>query len=532
MRSLPIIIALGFGLVACGDDVKKGKKTDTLPSNNVASNNANNVSTNNGTPSNNVASNNANNMSMLTCGDGQLDPDEYCDSAIPTGAGSCPNACPPQGACTLGIIQGNAATCSARCEYNVVTSCADDDGCCPEACDYVTDSDCSATCNNGVIDPGETCDGNCPTSCNDNNVCTTDTLTGSAANCSAQCTNVPVTQCVSGDGCCPAGCTSASDNDCQPVCGNGLIEAGERCDGNCPTSCADNNACTADAISGSPAMCNVQCSNTAITACQSGDGCCPSGCTFAIDQDCACQPLTCGAPGRECGSPANGCGGNLNCGTCANGFVCSNFNCVPNNSPLPIGSACTAGSNCAGAIGPFCVANPNFKDGYCSSQCQYDNDCPSGSHCGQKDANGNGSCLKNCTTNADCRAGYACYDQDNGGSGSKECLPSAVGTGTIGSPCTAVYQCAGGTVGACGMASDGFPGGYCTETCTDLFGISTCPTGSTCYSGGLLGGVFGGDLDGYCAKSCTSSAQCRTGYSCKTYTTLLGQTSYQACLPN
>lgn len=36
-----------------------------------------------------------------------------------------------------------------------------------------------------MLDPGETCDGNCPTSCDDANACTTDQLTGSAAQCTA-----------------------------------------------------------------------------------------------------------------------------------------------------------------------------------------------------------------------------------------------------------------------------------------------------------------------------------------------------------
>ncbi len=519
-----VFTLLLLSLAACGESVKKGK--DVEPSNNTTANNtANNASTNNS--SNNAATNNTspnNNVSTLTCGDGVVDAAEKCDSGIGTGAGSCPNACPPQGACTLGTLSGNAATCSAQCEYSVVTSCVDNDGCCPANCDYLSDSDCSPTCNNGVIDAGETCDGNCPTSCGDNNACTTDTLTGSAANCSAQCANVPVTACTSGDGCCPAGCTAATDSDCTPVCGNQVVEGTEVCDGNCPASCNDNMACTADSVSGSAAQCNLRCTNTPINACQSGDGCCPVGCTYAVDQDCACQPLVCGAAGRQCGAPANGCGGNLNCGTCQSGFTCSNFNCVATGGPTATGSACTAQTSCAGAIAPFCVSNPNFKDGYCSSQCQFDNDCPSGSHCDQKNTSGTGSCLKNCASNTDCRPGYLCYDGDGDGMGSKECLPAGTGSGTVGATCGGVYDCAGGTNGICHLASDGWPGGYCSETCTAILGIGFCPTGSTCHGGGLLG-----TDEGSCQKDCTTSAQCRSGYTCQTFTTILTGTTYKVC---
>lgn len=514
MRTGWLAAAVVLGLIGCGDAPKKPKST----ANNTAENNAANNGSNN-------TSNNDNNVTPAGCGDGIVDPDETCDSGIASGEGSCPNLCPPQGACTLGRVVGNAASCSATCEYTVVTSCAGGDGCCPAGCDYLSDSDCSATCNNGSIDEGETCDGNCPTSCNDGNACTTDTLTGSATNCSAACSYVPVTQCVDNDGCCPSGCSSANDDDCNPVCGNGLVEVGERCDGNCPSSCNDGNACTADAVSGSAATCNLTCSNTVISACQSGDGCCPAGCTYAVDADCSCQRLSCDSV-RECGTPSDGCGGTLNCGGCPTGEFCSNFQCVPSTSTLAIGSPCTQQSNCAGAA-PFCVANPNFKDGYCSSECQFDNDCPSGSHCGQKDANtGIGSCLDNCTTDADCRSGYQCYNQDNDSAGSKECLPSATGTGVIGAPCTGVYQCDGDLLGACLLSQDGWPNGYCTMTCTGLGGLfpDECPTGSVCHGDFLTGS------ESMCLKTCTSSTQCRTGYTCQTHTNPLLGTSYSVCM--
>ncbi len=97
---------------------------------------------------------------------------------------------------------------------------------CPIGKTCLLDSDCDSglclsgvcavpqNCGNGDIDEGETCDGDCPTSCDDEDPCTDDLLTGSAANCTAECFFPPITACDSGDGCCPAGCDADNDTDC------------------------------------------------------------------------------------------------------------------------------------------------------------------------------------------------------------------------------------------------------------------------------------------------------------------------------
>ena len=77
------------------------------------------------------------------------------------------------------------------------------------------------TCGNGTVDNGEVCGEPtlpaCPSNCNDNDACTTDTLSGAAAQCTARCSHTRITSCTSGDGCCPAGCRAAVDNDCPVV---------------------------------------------------------------------------------------------------------------------------------------------------------------------------------------------------------------------------------------------------------------------------------------------------------------------------
>ena len=216
------------------------------------------------------------------CGNGIVDNDETCD-------GNC-DTCEDGNACTVDTTTGAAETCDLRCERAPVTACQDADGCCPAGCSHTTDSDCSATCGDGNLDMNETCDPQltCPMVCDDNNVCTTDYLTGSAANCNAACATSPINACSGGDGCCPVGCTSNNDSDCNPSCGNGVIESGETCDpkASCPTSCNDSNACTQNVLTGSSTTCNATCSYPMITACASGDGCCPSACSYANDMDC------------------------------------------------------------------------------------------------------------------------------------------------------------------------------------------------------------------------------------------------------
>ena len=133
----------------------------------------------------------------------------------PTATVACPS-CDDGLACTRDSRPGDASDCTRGCVFVPITTCVNDDGCCPAGCGPATDNDCSTTCGNGTVENGETCDGNCPTACNDGDVCTTDTLVGSAASCSAECSYVRITACTGGDGCCPPGCDQTNDSDCSP----------------------------------------------------------------------------------------------------------------------------------------------------------------------------------------------------------------------------------------------------------------------------------------------------------------------------
>lgn len=238
------------------------------------------------------------------CGDGVIGPDETCEM------GSCVTSdqCTAPGACLNAVFTGDPNTCNSSCQLSVREQCRSGDGCCPSACSTSTDTDCSATCGNGTLEDGETCEPGststpCPTGCDDGVACTSDVLTGSAANCNVTCAHIEITAPTSGDGCCPTGANAASDSDCTPVCGNQVREPGEQCDP-CPASCEDDDdACTTDQASGTGVHCDLVCSHTAIESPIDGDACCPRGANTTNDSD--CQPV-CGNEVVESGEMCDG----------------------------------------------------------------------------------------------------------------------------------------------------------------------------------------------------------------------------------
>ena len=121
------------------------------------------------------------------CGNGVLDETETCE---PTSRDRpCPSSCDDGDPCTVDVLTGSAAQCSAQCVHTKIVAAKNDDMCCPQGASANTDSDCQPQpkCGNGIVEPGETCDGNCPTACDDSERCTDDALLGHAALCNAKC---------------------------------------------------------------------------------------------------------------------------------------------------------------------------------------------------------------------------------------------------------------------------------------------------------------------------------------------------------
>lgn len=406
-----------------------------------------------------------------TCGDGVVGGSETCD-------GNCPSSCDDGEACTTDTLSGSASTCNATCNFQDITSCLDNDGCCAPGCDASNDNDCTGGfCGDGNVDPGELCDGNCPSSCDDSDACTTDTLSGSAGNCDASCSYTDITVCADGDGCCPPGCDASNDNDCSSSCGDGIIDPNETCDGNCPApaDCADGDACTTDAFVGSAAACTAMCTYNAITRCIDGDGCCAPGCNAANDSDCV---AVCGNTIVE---PGETCDGNCpTAGSCDDNDACT--------TDTFSGSAFNCTADCTNDAVTQCVDN----DGCCAPGCTFDidNDCMCipqtcgdiGATCGTPD-DGCGTPL-DCST---CVAGETCV--------SNVCEDNL----DVGATCTADADCNGGAGLCITEAELGWTGGYCT---------SGCVTDADCGPANHCG------PDGLCLQNCTDNTDCRPDYEC------------------
>jgi hypothetical protein len=88
------------------------------------------------------------------CDNGVIESGETCDPIS-----MCPTACDDGDPCSNEILSGDASTCTSACMIeSIIGACGDGDGCCPAACNSVTDNDCPVTCGNGVPETGEECD--------------------------------------------------------------------------------------------------------------------------------------------------------------------------------------------------------------------------------------------------------------------------------------------------------------------------------------------------------------------------------------
>jgi uncharacterized protein (TIGR03382 family) len=68
-----------------------------------------------------------------------VDAGETCD-------GNCPVDCPVAAdACAPNVLTGSAATCTAACAVQAVTTCVNADGCCAPGCGPTEDDDCETT---------------------------------------------------------------------------------------------------------------------------------------------------------------------------------------------------------------------------------------------------------------------------------------------------------------------------------------------------------------------------------------------------
>jgi hypothetical protein len=391
-----------------------------------------------------------------SCGDGVLDDNERCDTAITAGPGVCPTLadCDDKNDCTTDDIIG--ASCNTECNNPPITVCSPtSDGCCPTGCTDTTDADCLPTCGNGELDDGEQCDtaitagpGGCPTlaDCDDNKDCTIDDITAPGS-CSAVCRSTEKTRCDSkSDDCCPLGCTALTDIDCSPTCDNGAVEGNEKCDtgilagspGACPIdpkADCEQRPCTLTTISGGG--CSAECAWTEINSCSGSvaDACCPTGCIFATDSDC---PSGCGDGVRQDDEACDTAIPAGEAGACPQSCASDGKPCTDDTL---VGGGCTA--HCPYAE----IKNCQDNDGCCPPGCNANNDADCDAVCDNGVwEQGDGELCDTripqgqegaCPTFADCNDDDACTDDKlvDGGTCLADCKNSAITTCTHGDGC-------------------------------------------------------------------------------------------------
>jgi MYXO-CTERM domain-containing protein len=81
-----------------------------------------------------------------SCGDGELDPGERCDTGIAAGqTGACPTTCDDGDPCTSDVPKGTA--CDLTCENTPMQpNPVHADGCCPAGLTQQQDADCLPPC--------------------------------------------------------------------------------------------------------------------------------------------------------------------------------------------------------------------------------------------------------------------------------------------------------------------------------------------------------------------------------------------------
>jgi hypothetical protein len=135
-----------------------------------------------------------------TCGNGTIEPGEYCDTGVRAGSpAACPvpGDCPDTNSCTNDLLL-SANTCNAICAHAEITAVQGGDGCCPTGATNMTDPDCPVVCGNLMVEAGETCDsaiaagmkGACPAPCAPHGACQKEVVEGTG--CKAVCRLVAI----------------------------------------------------------------------------------------------------------------------------------------------------------------------------------------------------------------------------------------------------------------------------------------------------------------------------------------------------
>jgi hypothetical protein len=347
-----------------------------------------------------------------------------------------------------------------------ITTCTNNDSCCPASCTLTNDNDCCAATSCSM-----STDSCCPATCNAGN----DFDCCAATSCSTITTN----------NCCPSSCTPANDFDCCAATSCSNIISNNCCPSLC-TPADDFDCCAATSCNNissdscCPATCtvgnDVDCCAASTSCSITSNGCCPSGCTPCSDSD--CTNTVCGdscvsgsetcdnaiASGQPGACPAADCNDSIVCttdsitsGSVANcNIVCSNVTitsctngdgCCPTAPNNPNGCTSITDSDCTcacnngvveSACSELCDTAISYPDtGYCPTSCTPPDACHTsvleGSNCTAHCVDT--PILNCCITPADCADdGDVCTNAT--------CVSNVCGVSPVANCCNIVADCA------------------------------------------------------------------------------------------
>lgn len=212
-----------------------------------------------------------------------------------------------------------------------------------------------------------------------------------------------------------------------------------------------------------------------------------------------------------------------------------------------IGESCGSSAECDFS-GGYCMTNASgFPQGYCMRSCT--KFCPDRSgkpftFCVKRGSSG--VCFSRCDTakypGTGCRPGYICREEGRYKQSSlkrKICVPDPNGNPSqppvqpppankwVGESCAQDAECSF-SGGYCNKQDDGFPSGYCTQSCTRICPDKTGKPSTFCVAQGSRG---------ICVSQCNTSIYpgtgCRSGYTCKTLTRYnQSSVSKRVCVPS
>ncbi len=449
---------------------------------------------------------------------------------------SCPAGCTSDAGCASGYYCASDSTCKLKKSPGATCNSGVGGDCLVAGCGV-----CGSA--GGCVD-GVCCDSACGGACDACN------LSGKLGTCSAVAAGQP-----GSPSCSPYKCGASGT--CATTCsGSGDCAPGYFCDGtnHCTLQAGVGNACSG------PGQCNaglycvdgVCCTTDCVGACQAcsaakkGQGvngiCGPIAAGQDPDAECADKP------GSTCDTTGS-CDGNGKCAlhpagiSCGTGTSCAagqetSYQCNGLGACQPAGSKSCAPYQCNGSVcATGCTTDGECSGGYfcntttakCALKLDSGATCTGGNQCKSSYCTDGVCCDKACTGTC-----YACTKAKKGSGDDGVCEPVQKGT-------DADNECAKDAVSTCQKTGNCDGAGSC-----EVYVPGTACGSATCVGNSAVGNVCntfneckndqtGVACDPYvcsnggCPTSCTTSAQCVTGYFCKAGACIAAQTNGASC---